>query len=372
MASSNTITLNFQETIAAVTAALQDGAIPIIMGSPGVGKTAMMNMIAAALDLEPVQLIAREYEPYELSGVINVEGGVLSRHLIGPALAMCERPCLGMFDELTAASTPTFAQCAKILHERRFGDRMAHPKTLMMGAANPQNQSLDANDLPMPLINRLRIIQMEPRLDEVQAFFANLGEPGTRLRMAGQSIAAVWDAQPQLLQIRPDPAQVQNCPKDNQNWASPRSWERAARTLAREQELPMRILKASLEGDLGPNIADQFLAIRNTLGNLPSIREICTTPAKARLPKDFLTGVGLLSMLSALCAEDPCAAWIYCNRVSEKTTKGGDDIRIALASALGRCGAMTEKQLSDSEFEDDARQARIALGASQNKARGKV
>lgn len=371
MASSHNIpVLSYDETVAAVIASLEDGQVPAIEGAPGIGKTALLNAVATALGLEPVQLVAREYEPHELSGVMDVRDGRLTRHLIGPARKAIERPCLVLVDEVTAAPGPVFANMAKVLHERKFGDELVHPQTLFICAFNPQAQSLDANDMPLPLINRLRIFKMRPTVKEVQAYFTRIGEAGSALRMVGEEFANVLDAQPGLLDI--EPPHPDQCAQQNINWASPRSWERAVRTLAREQVLPAKVLKACLAGDLGPDKADAFLAIRATYGKLPSISEIIQDPKKAKLPKDFIQGVGVLSLLGAICQQDPCAAWVYCARVDESTFGGGAETRIALASALGRVAGASPEQIAASPHAADFRKARVELGVSTVKARGKV
>jgi hypothetical protein len=343
----------------------------MLMGPPGVGKTAMMAWIAQSLKLKPVQLIAREYESFELSGVIDVNDGVLKRHLIGPAQLVSSEPCLLMLDEATACDGPIFAQVSKIAHERKFGDTPFHPQSLVMMAANPQNQSLSANDMPLPLINRLRIFFMEPTIKEIQGFFrTQLGEPDSDLRNAGEVFAACLDAKPDLVQVQPP--KPEDCASENMNWASPRSWERALRTYARAQPLKPKLLKASMIGDLGPFVADAFLAIIATFGKLPSISEIVADPKRAKLPKDFLQGVGVLSLLPSICRVDPCAAWVYCARIDEATFQGGAETKIALSSALMRVAGASDEQINASEHGEDMRKARVTLGVATTKARGKV
>ncbi len=80
----------------------------------------------------------------------------------------------------------------------------------------------------------------------------------------------------------------------------------------------------------------------------------------------------MLSLLAAICREDPCAAWVYAARVNESAFSGGDEARISLSSALGRVGGATEQQIAESPHAEDFRKARITLGVSTTKARGKV
>lgn len=360
--------LSYNEAFSAIISTIEDGFVPLLIGPPGVGKTAMHALLAKELGLFPVSMIAREYEPHEISGVMDVRDGKLARHIVGPARIMAERPCLAMFDELTACPTPVFANMARVLHERCFGDVPVHPKTVFMAAANPQSQSLDANDMPLPLINRLRIFHILPTLAEIQTYFSSLGDPNSRLRAVGVELASIMDAKPELLELEPkEPERIQG---ENQNWGSPRSWERVARTLARETPVKGKILKAMLYGDLGPAAAESYLAIREIYGKLPSVEEITRAPETAALPKDFVEGVGVLGLLGGLAQKDPCAAWVYCNRIDEKAFNGGRETRIALTSALTRVALINKD--TKSPFLEQAKRARVAMSTTNQKAKGAV
>lgn len=365
----NVPVLSYNDTVQAVIETIEDGAVPIIFGPPGVGKTAMHAIIANHFGLRPVSMIAREYEPHEISGVMEARNGELTRHVVGPARLMCGEPCLAMFDEITASPGPVFANMARVLHERTFGDKPVHPKTMFMAAANPQRQSLDANDMPLPLINRVRIFFMRPEVSEIQAYFSKLGAEGSDLRMAGIEFASILDARPGILEIEPPKPEI--CVQENQNWASPRSWERAVTTLARRgNSTPVKRLEAHLAGDLGPGAAQTYMSIRKIYGKLPSVQEIVGNPEKAKLPEDMLQGVGCLGLIGQISAQDPCSAWVYCDRINEKSFTGGRECRIALSSALSRNANIPADHKSP--FMEKARKARVNFGVEVTKIRGKV
>lgn len=365
----NVPVLSYNDTVQAVIETLEDGAVPLIFGPPGVGKTAMGLIIARHFGLELVPMIAREYEAHEISGVMEARDGQLNRHLVGAAKKLIKKGCLGMFDEITASPGPVFANMARVLHERCFGDEKIHKDSLLMAAANPQKQSLDANDMPLPLINRLRIFFMKPEIAEIQNYFSKIGKDGSDLRMAGIEFASILDARPGLLEIEPPKPEI--CVQENQNWASPRSWERAVTTLAaRGDKTPLKRLEAHLTGDLGPGAAQTYMSIRKIYGKLPSVAEIVANPDKARLPNDMLEGVGCLGLIGQISVKDPCAAWVYCNRVQEKSFTGGRECRIALSSALSRNANIPADH--ESPFMEKARKARVDFGVEQTKIRGKV
>ena len=361
-------TLSYSECVDAICATLEDGFVPLVIGAPGIGKTAMQKLLAERLNLKPVSLIAREYEPHEISGVLEVSGGKLNRHVIGQARIIATEACVVLFDELTACPTPVFANMARVLHERVFGDMPVHEKTVFWAAANPQSQSLDAHDMPLPLINRLRILHLQPTHSDVQAYFSSIGEEGSTLRAVGLEFSSILDARPELLELEPQAAETLQ--QNNENWASPRAWERAVRTLARAAPLPPKLLRASLVGDLGQAAAEGFLAVREIYKRLPSLDEIVHNPNNARLPASFLEGVGVPGLLGNIAQRDVCAAWTYCARVNEKTFDGGRETRAALVNALQRLAPLPAK--SDSPFLEDAKKARVLMVSKRQAAKGAI
>lgn len=360
--------LSYNECVDAICATLEDGFVPLVIGAPGIGKTAMQKLLAERLNLKPVSLIAREYEPHEISGVLEVSGGKLNRHVIGQARTIASEPCVVLFDEMTACPAPVFANLARVLHERVFGDMPVHEKTVFWAAANPQSQSLDAHDMPLPLINRLRILHLQPTHEDVQEYFSSIGDEDSKLRAVGVEFASILDARPELLELIPDSAETLQ--QNNENWASPRSWERAVRTLARATPLPPKLLRAALVGDLGQAAAETFLAIREIYKRLPTIDEICVSPSTAKLPSNFTEGVGVLGLLGRVAQNDVCAAWIYCSRIDEKTCDGGRELRAALVCSLLRVCPLPAQ--NDSPLFEDAKKARVLLVAKRQAAKGAI
>lgn len=361
-------TLNFNETLDAVLATIQDGYVPLVLGPPGVGKTAMHAEVSRRLGLRPVSIIAREYEPHEISGVLEVSDGALNRHVMGAARLAGSEACCVLFDELTACPPAVFANMARVLHERCFGDTQVHPKTVFWAAANPQSQSLDAQDMPLPLINRLRIFHMEPTVREFQAYLETLGDDGSKLRQVALSFSGILEARPELLEFEPpNPEKLQ---QDNANWGSPRAWERCLRSLARDAKLPAKITRAQVLGDVGPFAGPSFLAIREVFAKLPKVKDIVASPETCPLPADFLEGVGVLGLLPVIAQSDACAAWVYADRINEKTFEGGRECRIALASLLPKVAPVPVD--STSPHLDACKKARVSLIANNQRLKAAV
>jgi hypothetical protein len=88
------------------------------------------------------------------------------------------------------------------------------------------------------------------------------------------------------------------------------------------------IFGAALSGNVGEDAAAAYMSIRKIRNDLPKVKEVVEKPHDARLPSSSSTGVAVLGILGQAAAQEPCAAWIYANRLDK-------EVRVAATRVLG-------------------------------------
>jgi len=298
-----------------------------LIGSPGIGKTAIVYQIAQEMGLPLHVLRLAKNMPEDLGGIPSREDGRIDRLPIGPIARSCDAPGILFLDEFTQANAPLQGAVLDILNEREAGDRKLHPGIRILLASNEAHEAASGNDIVPPAINRMTHVYVAPLLREVQAHFETLGK-GTDPHLHALAVdwAATLEHETGLLVLTPPPGAA----AEMKPWGSPRAWERALRRLApmvRDGKENTKVFAHSLFGDVGEETGSAFLSIRKIRTQLPSITDIATDPGKARVPgaDEVTLSVGVLGVVAQAALKDPCAAWVYADRMQPE-----------FRSALGR------------------------------------
>lgn len=345
--------LTYKQTRTAVTAFARANIVPLVWGPPGVGKTAMAGLVAAELNLPLCFFNPSDYEPHEIAGVMAPEGEVL-RRLFSPKSPLhraTQEAVLLVIDELNAQGPSKFPAIARIINERLVGDNSLHEGTRVICFSNTQSQSLEGNDLPLPLLNRVAHLNLGYTVEDFQEFLSTYGEPDSLERKFALSLSGVLDYAPDLLEVDPSklgPKGAENriaqLVATNQSWATPRALEKLIklqasvnqsenseiRELGKLQDVNVELYGAIM----GVDAAAKFLAIRVKLNELPSIKSILAEPLSAPLPKNAAGGHFIRGLLPAIGRQNPEAGWFYVDRL--RTLPGGDEVVRQLYKPLTR------------------------------------
>lgn len=311
----------------------------LIMGSPGVGKTTIVGDVARELGRKCWVLIASTYESVDFGGLPKDNGEAFDRIPCRQILEASKEPGILFFDEITTASPQVQAALLRGILERVFGDVRLHPDTVIVAAANPVDQAPGGYEMAPPLTGRFSIYDFAPKLPEVQGYFNRLGNEDSQLRELALDLAATWEHAPDLLQLDPPQAAI----NEGAKWASPRDWDRALNVWATCPTAGDDLAYQLLAGSVGEHAAAGFMGIRKLRVHLPGIGEIVKDPAGVKVPDDPTYQVGAIGLLANVASQDCYSAWIYAARLR-------DEIGAAAARALlsrKRHGAAKRKQLGN-------------------------
>lgn len=306
-------TVNYSEGGDVLAAAFAANVNVLLLGDPGVGKTAIAADAAKLLGLPLRTLIGSTCSPIDIGGALVTSSDASSVNRIPLSLikSVCDAPGVLFLDEIDKAPLTVQAALLRIFHERIAGDTALHAETRVIAAANPPEHG--GIDLSAPLTGRCLVLRFRPSEREVLDYTAKLGDDDSTLRRCARDYAITAEVAPELLQIDiPDDSIAGGKP-----WAAPRSIERAMRSWAScvDRELPEALAEKMIAGSIGNSTATAFFAVLKLRKDFPTIEEIVAEPASAHLPEARNKQIAALGLVASVADVNLWAAWIYAERL---------------------------------------------------------
>jgi hypothetical protein len=292
--------------------------VPLLLwGPPGVGKTARIEGFGATNGIMVETIIASIREPADFAGYPVPHGGKLS--MLPPAFAQRlsgANEGILFIDELTTAPPAVQAACLRVIHGGAIGDLMLPRGIRRWAAANPPEQAADGSALAAPLANRFMHVEVDTSAAEWVSGAMNgwvggsYAPPPTgwegKVPQAMALVAAYIQRRPTALRVMPKDAAAQG-----KAWASPRTWEMAARMLAvcDAMSLGDDTMMLCIGGCIGDAAAAEFLAWRKRQ-DLPDPEALLAT-GQWTVPGDGSVAFTIMgSIVAAVCANPTRDRWV--------------------------------------------------------------
>lgn len=209
-----------------------------VWGPPGIGKSQIINQVAASRDLEVCDIRAVTCDPMDLRGLPFVEerkGGKVAAWA-NPAFFPTKGKGIIFLDELPQASSLVQSACLSLVLDRKVGDYHVPDGWAICAAGNRETDRTGANSIISSLLNRFTHYTLEPSPKYWSQVWAPRNGISTKIR-------AFINQFPQYL-IPED-----GTSKASKAFATPRSWEMASHYLVEYGDTP-----------------DTWTAIRGTVG----------------------------------------------------------------------------------------------------------
>lgn len=315
--------------VQAVYAAGMAGKVPYLVGSPGIGKTAVVKSLAKVLQAKLYLVYLARTAGYEIHGIPTIgrspikvgDSEVVVVEQAPPRYAIeagQQEKAVIFFDELNQLSPPDMGQVMTIFSERTIGPVfLPRSKVIMVAAGNPPEVSAGGWKLPPPVRRRLVVLPMTPDARawaEPDNFPSNWGFPLEDIAVFGEenklteeerlrkrTIIAAWIRSDPSLFNQPDPVKM------SEGFVCPATCEDAADLLAAvdrfvdEKNRP-EVRVALLSGVLGEAGCCSFINFMENL-KTPSAEEVLSNPAILEKWPDAIEPSRLYYLLMAVTEE---------------------------------------------------------------------
>lgn len=300
--------------------AMRKRIVPILKGSPGIGKSDIMRKIARKHGLKLVDIRLAQVDPVELNGFPNFTAdgkAVYAPMDIFPTKGQelpllpefehkqdeydsllgfgseeeikefqkefCYKGWLLFFDEITSANRQVQAAAYKIILDHLVGQFDLHPNALCVAAGNLSSDKAVVNPMSTALQSRMSHLTLRVDKDEwVHWAIEN--------NVDARVIA--------FIEYRDDLLHDFNPNHTSDTFPCPRTWKFMS-DLVEDDESISSSLMPLLVGTVGGGAAGEFRTFTEIWRELPSLKDISVSPERTTLPKEGATCYATVGMLAS-------------------------------------------------------------------------
>lgn len=265
--------------------------VPMLMSSPGMGKSSIIRAIADEYQLKIIDIRLSQSDPTDLLGFpsINIERTKASYvpmntfPIEGDEIPLGYKGWLILMDEFNSAPRSVVAAAYKIILERQIGEFNLHKNVAIVAAGNLATDRAIVNDIGNAMKSRL--IHFEIEID-----------PKHWIKWAIQAdidyriIAYIGFSPDRLLNFDPE--------HDDYTFECPRTWEFMSDIIKRWKEIPVNKLPI-LTGTIGEGGGRQFYGYCQVFKELPTLASIISNYNTISIPSEPSTKYAISGLISS-------------------------------------------------------------------------
>lgn len=262
--------------------------IPLLLGEPGTGKTALVEAFCEELSMPLVVVIGSTMDPTDMAGlpvIKTLDDGTTITENACPWWLYRAREnvkkhgaCAVFFDEITTVAPAVQAPMLTTFQSRIVGGHTVPDEVFIIAAGNPPEQAADGWLLAPPMANRLSHIPYKPSRDD---WFTGMtvawnNEVSKEELAARQLIVAYLRQHPDAVQVYPDTLE-----EAAGAWPSMRTWDNTATMLAHSDPTDAGERLLTLTSNVGNKVGASFLAWEKAL-KVPPYEEVIAAPERLK------------------------------------------------------------------------------------------
>jgi len=266
----------------------QAGLVPMITGSPGTSKSAIVAKFSKDYGLKLIDCRLGTMMPEDLNGLPMREGKKATFApfdlfpVEGDPLPKGYQGWLIFFDEITSAMKPTQAAAYKIILDKMVGSLKLHENVVMVAAGNKMTDKAVVNAMSTALQSRMIHLELEPNVDDWT-------EHALKSGFDQRVIAYVNEMPSRLMNFKPEVAGTEK------NFPCPRTLEFLSR-LVKGRDVTEKNL-GRFAGCIGQGAAIEFITFCKLYGTLPKVSDIIADPVKTNIPNEASAKYAVMFML---------------------------------------------------------------------------
>lgn len=267
--------------------------LPILVtGKPGVGKTSIIEQVAAKLDADVILTHPAVSDPTDYKGLPwKLEGENTATFLpFGDLKKALEATKLTLFflDDLGQAPPSVQAALMQLILAREVAGHKLPEHVAFVAATNRREDRAGVSGLLEPVKSRFAsIVELEA---DIHSWIHWANQSGVNPLVIA------------FLMFKPNLLHVFEASSDLTNSPSPRTWARVDKlsTLAEQHHWPLDMQLEAYTGAVGKGAAIEFLGFCEIWQQLPDVHQVLLNPDTAPVPT---TPAGLYGICGALAAQ---------------------------------------------------------------------
>jgi len=252
---------------------------PMLVGSPGIGKSDIVKLTAKKHNLKLIDLRLAQSDPTDLNGFPTLQNDGTRMDYAPPTTFPLENldqipngydGWLLFLDEINAAPPAIQAAAYKLVLDRQIGSHNLHNRVAIVCAGNKSTDKAIVNRLSTAMQSRMIHLNLMVDTDSWLEW-ANINNIDHRVIS--------------FIKFRPELLHKFNPSHADNTFASPRTWEFLSKIITDKKEFS-RTDHAVLVGTVGEGPATEFRAFCDVYKDLPTIEDMIENPTIVYIPKE--------------------------------------------------------------------------------------
>lgn len=256
--------------------------IPCVLGSPGIGKSAMYQKIADEFNLAFIDFRLSMADPIDLMGYPQTDAQGRMYYAASRVFPLDtdtipdgKNGWLISFEEINSAPKALQAIAYKILHDRMVGDRKLHPNVRMVANGNLETDGAVVEPMSSALASRM-------------VMFHAMINPISWLEWAGATTNTLFH--PTIigyLNFKKESIHNFKPSSKDKSFPCPRTWAKVSKLLTAKPDTPIRSLRTSIEGMIGEATTTDVIAFIDYFDSVPSLSAVVNDPTMHTIPTEL-------------------------------------------------------------------------------------